>query len=126
MVEITSSLEDYIEAVYNIFLLEGKVKAVDVSRKLGVSRASTTEALQKLESLGLINYGHYGIISITEAGNIKAKEIIKKHKTLAVFFEKILGVNHELAEDTACKIEHIIDNEILTKLEKHIAKCMPD
>lgn len=122
MAEITSSLEDYIEAVYNIYLSDNKVKAIDVSRKLNVSRASVTEALQKLEQLGLINYGHYGSISITEEGVKKAKEVIKKHETLSVFFEKILGVNHELAEETACKIEHVIGNEILERLERHINK----
>ena len=118
MAEITSSLEYYIEAVYSIFKTENKVKAVDVSRKLNVSRASTTEALQKLEQLGLINYGHYGAISLTDAGIDKAKEVIKKHKTLSVFFEKILGVEPELAENTACKIEHVIDDDVVSILEK--------
>ena len=49
MAEISSSLEDYIEAVYSIYKSENKVKAIDVSRRLNVSRASTTEALQKLD-----------------------------------------------------------------------------
>ena len=119
MAEISSSLEDYIEAVYNIFVAENKVKAIEVSRKLNVSRASVTEALQKLEQLGLINYGHYGTISITDSGVKKAKEVIKKHEILSLFFEKVLGVNHELAEETACKIEHVIGNEVFKKLEKH-------
>lgn len=119
MAEISSSLEDYIEAVYNIFVAENKVKAIDVSRRLNVSRASVTEALQKLEQLGLINYGHYGTISITDSGVKKAKEVIKKHEILSLFFEKVLGVNHEIAEETACKIEHVIGNEVFKKLEKH-------
>ncbi len=119
MAEISSSLEDYIEAVYNIFVAENKVKAIEVSRKLNVSRASVTEALQKLEQLGLINYGHYGTISITDSGVKKAKEVIKKHEILSLFFEKVLGVNHEIAEETACKIEHVIGNEVFKKLEKH-------
>ncbi len=123
MVEISSSLEDYMEAVYSIYTSENKVKAVEVARRLNVSRASVTEALKKLEQLGLINYGYYGTISVTEEGIKKAKEIIKKHETLAKFFEKILGVEHELAEETACKIEHIIDNTILHKLNKHIKEC---
>lgn len=123
MAEISSSLEDYIEAVYSIYIQENKVKAVEVSRRLGVSRASVTEALQKLEQLGLIHYGYYGTISVTEEGVKKAKEIIKKHATLSEFFEKILGVEHKLAEETACKIEHVIDNQILKKLEKHIKEC---
>ncbi len=119
MAEISSSLEDYIEAVYNIFVAENKVKAIDVSRRLNVSRASVTEALQKLEQLGLINYGHYGTISITDSGVKKAKEVIKKHEILSLFFEKVLGINHEIAEETACKIEHVIGNEVFKKLEKH-------
>lgn len=124
MAEITSSLEDYIEAVYSIFLAEKKVKAIDVSRKLKVSRASVTEALQKLEQLGLINYGHYGTISMTDEGIKKAKKIIKKHETLAFFFENLLGVEHNLAEETACKIEHVISDSILKKLEKHIKEYL--
>ncbi len=123
MAEISSSLEDYIEAVYSIYVRENKVKAVEVARQLKVSRASATEALQKLEQLGLINYGYYGKISITEEGVKKAEAIIKKHKTLSEFFEKILGVEHELAEETACKIEHVIEESVLIKLEKHIKKC---
>ena len=126
MVEISSSLEDYIETVYSILQVENKVKAIDVSKKMNVSRASVTEALQKLEQLGLINYGHYGSISITETGVKKAKEIIKKHETLSTFFEKVLGVKHELAEETACKIEHVIGKEVLEKLKKHIEECLQD
>ena len=120
MGEISSSLEDYIEAVYSIYIKDNKVKAVDVARRLNVSRASVTEALQKLEQIGLINYGHYGTISVTDYGVKKAKEVIKKHVTLSDFFENILGIEHELAEETACKIEHVIDNRILKKLEQHI------
>jgi len=123
MAEISSSLEDYIEAVYDIYLKNGKVKAVDVARQLKVSRASVTEALQKLEQIGLINYGYYGSISVTDEGVRKAKEVIRKHKTLAEFFENILGVEHNLAEETACKIEHVIDNKILKKLEQHMKNC---
>lgn len=123
MAEISSSLEDYIEAVYSIYKSENKVKAIDVSRRLNVSRASTTEALQKLEQLGLINYGHYGVISITEIGVKKAEEVIKKHEALSMFFEKILGVDKTLAEETACKIEHVIGDEVFKKLEEHIKKC---
>ena len=120
MGEISSSLEDYIEAVYSIYIKDNKVKAVDVARRLNVSRASVTEALQKLEQIGLINYGHYGTISVTDDGVKKAKEVIKKHETLSDFFENILGIEHEFAEETACKIEHDIDNRILKKLEQHI------
>ena len=107
MGEISSSLEDYIEAVYSIYIKDNKVKAVDVARRLNVSRASVTEALQKLEQIGLINYGHYGTISVTDDGVKKAKEVIKKHETLSDFFENILGIEHELIFEKLCIILNI-------------------
>ena len=38
---ISSSLEDYLEALYLIYIEHKIVKAIDISRALNVSRAST-------------------------------------------------------------------------------------
>ena len=111
MAQISSSLEDYIEAVYTIYNKEKKVKAIDVSRRLNVSRASVTEALQKLEQSGLINYGRYGTISITDEGVKKAKEVIKKlldgKKADVVFAIPSYNANYEGNREMA--IQTILD-----------------
>ena len=107
MAEISSSLEDYIEAVYSIYTKDNKVKAIDVARRLNVSRASVTEALQKLEQFGLINYGHYGTISVTEEGVKKAKEVIKKHETLSEFS----GLNTALQKKLPAKLSMLLITE---------------
>ena len=48
MNNLSSSLEDYLECVYNRINLNGSVKAIEISKDLNVSRASVTEALNKL------------------------------------------------------------------------------
>ena len=53
MGEISSSLEDYIEAVYSIYIKDNKVKAVDVARRLNVSRASAPRRFRSLNKSGL-------------------------------------------------------------------------
>lgn len=112
---LTSSLEDYLETIYNFLKINQKVRAVDISRELNVSRASVSEALKKLAGKQLINYGRYDVISMTDEGEKKALNVIEKHNTLLYFFETIMGLNSAEAADTACKIEHIISQNTLEK-----------
>lgn len=123
MNNLSSSLEDYLECVYNRINLNGSVKAIEISKDLNVSRASVTEALNKLAQKEYINYGRYEMISITDLGIAKAKEIINKHNVLQSFFEDILGIDKQEATETACRIEHIITENILAKLSELTSYC---
>ena len=76
--KLSQSLEDYLEIIYNKIKENSSVKAIDISRQLNVSRASVTEALNKLAEKGYINYEKYGEIIINELGIKKAKEIVSK------------------------------------------------
>ena len=68
--------------------------------------------------LGLVIYeGRKGII-VTEKGEIEAKRVIKKHQILLNFFNKTLNIEFEKASDNACKIEHVIDDDIILILDK--------
>lgn len=53
---LTSSLEDYLEIIYNFEKSGNSIRAIDVSKELNISRASVAEALRKLVSKGLITY----------------------------------------------------------------------
>ena len=123
MNNLSSSLEDYLECVYNIINTNGSVKAIDISKELNVSRASVTEALNKLAKKEYINYGRYEMISITDSGIKKAKEIINKHNIIQSFFENVLGVENTEATEIACRIEHIISENILSKLSDFTEYC---
>lgn len=105
---ISASLEDYLEAIYNNIELEDRVKAITLSKTLGVSRASVTEALKKLAQKNFINYDRYGEIELTPQGIEKAKIIVSKHNLLLRFFRDVLNLEYDEAKLNACKIEHII------------------
>jgi len=111
MEKLSQSLEDYLEIIYNKIQEHNEVKAVDIARELKVSRASVTEALNKLRDKKFINYEKYGDILITQEGIKKAKEIVSLHKELTLFFENI-GIENKEAEEVACKIEHIVSKNI--------------
>ena len=108
MEKLSASLEDYLEIICNYFNINKKIRAIDISRELGVSRASVTEALKKLSLKGYINYGRYEAISLTPIGREIAQKVVSRHNILQMFFEKNLGLTKEEASVNACKIEHVI------------------
>ena len=119
MEKLSASLEDYLEVIYNSIKYNESVKAVDIARELNVSRASVTEALNKLSDKGLINYGRYQTITITDMGVKIAEDVVKRHSSLSSFFENILGVSSKEAEENACRIEHIISAELLDRIRAY-------
>ena len=114
--QLSASLEDYLETIYNIVSEKGGVRAKDIAASLNVKAGSVTTALQALSKSGHVNYQPYSIITLTETGLAEAKRIIRKHRILEDFFESVLGADAKLAEDGACKMEHAIPDELLTRL----------
>lgn len=128
MEKLSASLEDYLEVIYNSIKYNETVKAVDIARELNVSRASVTEALNKLADRGLINYGRYQNITITDMGMKIAEDVVNRHSSLSSFFERVLGASRQESEENACRIEHIISAELLDRIEVYVkfAEAHPD
>lgn len=118
--KISASLEDYLEAIYEIIQEKNGVKAIEISRRLGVGRSSVTEALKNLADKKLVNYGRYDVISLTPAGEETALKVILKHNVLYDFFTQILGLKAEDAHENACRVEHVISEEALTRFTQFI------
>ena len=111
--QISASLEDYLEAIYCIIEEKNGVKAIEISRRLGVGRSSVTEALKTLAEKKLVNYGRYDIISLTPQGKKAAQEVIFRHKILNDFFVRVLGLSPKSADTEACKVEHVVSEETI-------------
>ena len=119
MEKLTASLEDYLETIYS-HNDEKNIRAIDISKKLKVSRASVTEALKKLANKGFINYGRYETISLTDSGKEIAQNVISKHNTLQEFFEKVLKLSEKEACENACKIEHVITDNAFKQISNFV------
>ncbi len=114
--QLSASLEDYLETIFWIASDNGVARAKDIAQKLNVKAGSVTGALQMLSKTGHINYAPYEVITLTEKGKTVAQEVIKKHETLKNFFVEILGITDTIAEDGACKMEHSVPDEIISRL----------
>ncbi|MBR1616913.1 metal-dependent transcriptional regulator, partial [bacterium] len=112
---LTSGLQDYLEVIYNKISNSEQVKAIDIANIFNVSRPSVSEALFRLSKMELIKYEPRKPIQITKLGVKEAKKVTKKHAILFEFFNQVLGLKEEISNSNACKIEHVIDDEIIQK-----------
>ena len=115
MQKLSASLEDYLEAIFNLADAEG-ARSKDIAGALGVARSSVTGALQLLRDKGLANYERYGCVTLTPRGQAAAREVVRKHDVLKSFFVDVLGVEKETAQRAACQAEHALGPEIIGRL----------
>ena len=114
--DLTSQLEDYLEAIGELQKRDRVARAKDIAERLGVTRATVTSALRSLSEKGLINYQPYSHITLTKQGETLAQEIIRRHQILSEFFQEALKMPSQQAEDNACRAEHALDSEVIDRL----------
>ena len=115
----TERTEDYLEALDIIIEKKGYAQVKDVTKFLGVGASSVTEMFQKLGEAGYINYEKYSGVTLTSKGKNIAKKTRKKHDTLKKFL-LIIGVDEKIANEDACKIEHIVNPKTMDRLTKFV------
>lgn len=118
MVELHESGEDYLEAVLVLKKQNGIARSVDVARKLGVSKPSVSRAMSILTESGFITAGPVGSLELTKEGLERAEAIYARHILLTRFLMKICNIDEEQAETNACRIEHDIDEDVKSGIEK--------
>ena len=110
---LTSSMEDYLEAVLVLQQQKGYVRCVDVAELLDVKKPSVSRAVKELSKKKCLIKKDDGTLSLTEQG----QQIYEKHQ----FFTRQLieaGVPHDIAAQDACRLEHVISETSFNKLKE--------
>ena len=118
--QLSASLEDYLEAIYHTVEAKGAARAKDIVLRLGVHNSSVTQALKSLAEKELVNYAPYDTITLTASGEAIAKDVVKRHETLRAFLGKVLALPAAEADEGACRMEHAISGEILDRIVKFV------
>ena len=114
--KLTASLEDYVEAIYNIASKQGAARVTDIAADLDVAKSSVTAALKNLSARGLVNYDPYSIVTLTGEGRAAARRVVRRHVILEKFLEEVLALPREVAEANACRLEHAMETEVVDRL----------
>jgi DtxR family Mn-dependent transcriptional regulator len=105
---ITATMEDYLEAIYNLAREKRAVRVKDIAKRLDVKMPTVTSMLKGLNEKKLIDYEKYEYIELTEKGSKVGQEIDRRHQIFRDFLTDILKIDYKLADEDACKMEHAV------------------
>ena len=118
--KLSSSMEDYLEAIAVLNKEKGTVRVKDISRLMNVKNPSVTGALATLERDDLVRHERYGYVELTSKGERIAHDIQKRHAIVARFLTLVLKIDPRIAEEDSCRIEHAISLETFDRFTKFI------
>jgi Mn-dependent DtxR family transcriptional regulator len=119
---MTSSLEDYLEAVFVVSKQKNSVRLTDIAEHLGVSKPSANRAINTLKQNGYLEHVTYGDIVITPKGETYAANVLRRHRLIKHFLIDTLGVDEKTAERDACQMEHVVSADTIERLYDYLER----
>jgi DtxR family transcriptional regulator, Mn-dependent transcriptional regulator len=109
----TEAIEDYAKAIYALSRLrEGPVLTGELAERLGVTPATATAMLKRLDEMGLVEHTLYRGVVLTEAGEKVALEVIRHHRLLEAYLSEALGMPDDRVHEEAEVLEHYISEDL--------------
>lgn len=112
----TAAVEDYLERILELINTKGYARVVDIAKRLGISQASVTNMVQRLDAEGLLKYEKYRGLLLTNAGESLAKNITHRHEVLTDFLN-LFGLDEETVYRDVEGMEHHVSPETLNAIE---------
>ena len=117
------SAENYLETILLLSQKLPVVRSVDIATELGFKKSSVSVAMKNLREKGHITVTDAGFIYLTDEGKSIAEMIYERHDILMHCLMS-LGVPEDIAEEDACKIEHVISPESFRAIKDYAADKM--
>ncbi len=105
--------EMYLKTIFEIIYEkpDSIVKTTQLAQLMGVSPASTTEMVQKLESREMLTYISYKGCRLTPQGFNYGARIKRREALLELLLVEIIGFTGDY-KSVACRMEHAINEEL--------------
>lgn len=110
--ETSEAVENYAKGIYAIQQRDGTVTTNALAERLGVTPASASGMIKKLDGLGLVSHVPYKGVELTESGERVALEVIRHHRLLELYLAETLDVPWDRVHAEAEVLEHVLSEEL--------------
>jgi DtxR family Mn-dependent transcriptional regulator len=105
----SEAIEDYAKAIYSLAHQgDGTVATNALAERLGVTPASVSAMVKKLDERGLVRHVRYKGVALTPAGERVALEVMRHHRLLETYLAEHLGVPWDRVHEEAEALEHVL------------------
>jgi DtxR family transcriptional regulator, Mn-dependent transcriptional regulator len=114
------AVQDYLKAIYHLAEIggddEGLITTSQVAEALGVTAASASNMLKKLDTMGLVTQAKRQGVELTETGRQAALEVIRHHRLLETYLATRLGVPWDEVHGEAEVLEHHLSEALEARI----------
>ena len=108
---MSTSTEEYLEALYKLEQEDKPVSTTKISKQLNIAPASVTEMMQKLANADCVHYSPYQGVTLTSKGYRIAEKMTWKHRLVERYLNDALKIRRNKLHEEACEMEHAISDE---------------
>ncbi|HEY8172789.1 MAG TPA: metal-dependent transcriptional regulator, partial [Dehalococcoidia bacterium] len=112
----SSTIEDYLMEIYDLNRAGRTVIAARLQEKMGVSAATATNTIHRMERDGLVTIAESREISLSPSGQTAAESIKRRHLLTERLLVDILGLDWADAHEEAHLIEHTITPRVEARI----------
>jgi DtxR family transcriptional regulator, Mn-dependent transcriptional regulator len=108
----SAAVEDYAKAIYALQRGDGAVSTTALAERLGVTAASASGMVRKLDEHGLVTHVPYRGVRLTDEGTRLALEVLRHHRLLELYLAESLGVPWDRVHEEAEVLEHVLSEDL--------------
>ena len=113
----SEAIEDYAKAIYSLAgRTGGAVSTNALAERLGVTPASVSAMVKKLDERGLVEHHPYRGVALTPDGTRVALEVLRHHRLLETYLAEQLGVPWDRVHEEAEALEHVLSEYLEARI----------
>jgi DtxR family Mn-dependent transcriptional regulator len=114
---VSPAVQDYAKAIYALQQrCDGAVTTNDLADRLGVTPASASGMVRKLAEQELVEHAPYRGVTLTDAGERVALEVLRHHRLLELYLAEHLGVPWDRVHEEAERLEHALSEYLEARI----------
>jgi DtxR family transcriptional regulator, Mn-dependent transcriptional regulator len=120
------AVQDYLKAIHSLGGDTEQVSPNEIAGMLNVRAPSVTGMLKRLAKDGFIDYESGSGAKLTSSGVMEARRVIRRHRLLELFLNRVLGLDWSEVDAEAESLEHAISHRLEEAIAKHLNEPVED
>jgi DtxR family Mn-dependent transcriptional regulator len=119
-VSLSNTQQDYIKTIWKLEENFQTPKMKLIAEEVGVKPPTVSAMIRQLEGMDLVTYNKQTGACLTSSGKREAEKIIRNHRLIETFLQKVLKLEEPLLHNEAEKLEHSISDYLIAKIDAYL------
>ena len=123
---LSTSVEDYLKAIYDLSRESGSAATTAVAARLDVAPASVSAMVRRLTGQGMVSHQRYGGLRLTKKGRTVTLQLVRRHRVIEAYLVRALGYTWDQVHAEAERLEHAASPELIDRMASAIGEPAVD